>query len=194
MKTIPPQLAPFIEQRKITGRNTRELADFVLNAVNEPITALEATNLMAQLAERKYDYKYVSKILKELVANGRAVARVETDTERSTRANGRLTKGYNGMLYIGTADGSKYVPARTTAVLVPGVELGNSSSSSIKYNYTYEKKTKRKYKKRAVNPAGLPSKSKSLTGDINELVEQLIEARTSKLQSKLDRIAAILAE
>ena len=194
MKTIPPQLAPFIEQRKITGRNTRELADFVLNAVNEPITALEATNLMAQLAERKYDYNYVSKILKELVTDGRAVARVETDAERMTRANGRLAKGYNGMLYIGTADGSKHVPARKTPVLVPGVELGNSSDTSIKYNYTYEKKTKRKYKKRAVKPAGLPSKSTTLTGDINVLVEQLITARTSKLQSKLDRIAAILAE
>jgi hypothetical protein len=42
--------------------------------------------------------------------------------------------------------------------------------------------------------SGLPSKPKTMTGDVADLLEQLIATRTEKLQSKLDRIARILAE
>jgi hypothetical protein len=194
MKTIPVQLEPFIEARRARGKTTRDIVRFIVDATDVPLTALEVTNLAAQLNERVYDYNYITKILRELMADGLAISRIETNQERNIRANGRLVKGHNAALFIGTSTGRVAVPTRTVGIAVPGVALGQRSDG-IAYRYTH--KTKAGKKTRAstrVLVSGLPSKPKAMTGDVAELLEQLIATRTEKLQSKLDRIARILAE
>jgi len=56
MKTIPVQLEPFIEARRARGKTTRDIVRFIVDATDVPLTALEVTNLAAQLNERVYDY------------------------------------------------------------------------------------------------------------------------------------------
>ena len=194
MKTSPVQLQPFIEARRARGKTTRDIVQFIVDATDVPLTALEVTNLAAQLNERVYDYNYITKILRELIVDGLAISRIETDQERSTRSYGRLVKGHNATLFIGTSTGRTAVPTRTVGIAVPGVELGQKVDG---ITYRYKHKTKAGKKTRAstrVLVSGLPSKTTAMTGDVADLLEQLIAARTAKLQSKLDRITRILAE
>ena len=149
MKTIPVQLEPFIEARRARGKSTRDIVRFIVDATDVPLTALEVTNLAAQLNERVYDYNYITKILRELIADGLAISRIETNQERSIRANGRLVKGHNAALFLGTSTGRIVVPTRTIGIAVPGVALGQRSDG-IAYRYTHKTKAGKRHVHRLV--------------------------------------------
>jgi hypothetical protein len=167
-----------------TMSKPRQIVEFIVKAAKEPLTALEVTNIYAQLTERKAAYVNVKCILNTLVERGEIWARVETDEERSTRASGRKHKGYNSTLYWGLG---RTVPKRETPILVPGCELSGKRKPKIGYKKPVAKKSKKK-------SSGLPKAEKMQTDDVSVLLEQLIRSRTKDLQARVIELEKALTD
>lgn len=166
-----------------------ELIEFILNAAREPLTALEVTNIYAELTDRPAKYVNVKYTLNQLVNKRKIAARKESGPERKIRANGREILGPSSMLYWSQG---KVVPQRQTAVLVDGVELGSSVQPAVGYWADGKKPIKKSKSKK--KRSGLPRASKVQTGTVSEMLEQIISERTREMQARINELEKKLTD
>jgi hypothetical protein len=174
------------------AQNHIQLKDFVALALEDqiqPLTVAELTVLINRELNRNYDKSTIRLIMNELVAEKRAVVRIETLAERALRSEGRAVPGTPSAIYFSSLAGVHTPPARTVAIVVPGTELRSS----------FGRRPKAKKRGRPLGSKNRPTIPMPLTpvdskSTVELLIEQLVAERTRHIQAELDEANAKLAQ
>jgi hypothetical protein len=170
------------------AQNHIQLKDFVALALEDqtqPLTVAELTIFINRELQRNYDKSTIRLIMNELVAERRAVVRIETLAERALRSEGRSVPGTPSAIYFSALAGVHTPPARTVAIVVPGSELRS----------TFGRRPKGKKRGRPLGSKNRPTiampvktesqSSHSIEAMLEDLIERRVAARTYELESKL---------
>lgn len=157
----------------------KTLVSLVLESHTEPLSAREVHVAVQTLADRKIDNVSVRNALRRLEKDGLVASRVETAKERAIRYGGagaRQTSGPARLFAFG-----KTVPTRTQVEVIPGERLKAGG-----------RPTGRKNK---VRPARVAKVKTVQSFQVQDVIEALVQERTSKLQARVaeleDRLARI---
>ena len=172
---LPDRLIELNKQRLENKKTLLDLIELALVESNQPLTASELSHKLAQELQRDFDSNVVRVMLKELVSQGRVSTRVETSSERSTRAGGGRVRALHAMLFWAPAG---EVPERTVTEAVPGVTLSDRSGRPVGA----------KVKKKTVEE--VPASNEV----IDLLIERIVAERTADLTRRLEAAEAALVK
>lgn len=169
-----------------------QLKDFVALALEDqtqPLTVAELTIFVNRELQRNYDKSTIRLIMNELVAERRAVVRIETIAERALRSEGRSVPGTPSSIYFSALAGVQTPPKRTIAIVVPGSELRSTFGRRPK-----SKKRGRPLGSKNRPTIAMPVKPVDSKSTVELLIEQLVAERTRHIQAELDEANAKLAQ
>lgn len=172
-----PHLALAHEKKRELGEKTKDMVRLIVSGSDQPLTVMEIVRFFEVIDEREIHPTYVSQIANKLVDAGVFSVRVETELEHALRG------GYGNkcaMLYWGQPGG---VPTRTKGTIIDGVTTMNK----------IVKRNKKRKAKATKKTSGLVAAPKTMTGDVSEMIEALIAARTKELQARVNELEARLA-
>lgn len=184
--TKTPGYIKMLEAKQEKRIQTRAYVQGKLNDQLQPLTCTEIKLLIEKDTGRKIHDSFLRNILHEIVDLGGATVRIETDDERSLRANFKDPQGPNAALFFTTIYGDETPPARDEIEAIPGVFL-NAERSPYRRRRASAKAKAKIDSTKVVKPEPQPLST------IEALVEQLVSERTEKIRQELVEARAQLA-
>lgn len=189
--TTPAQLQPHISKLQQEAAQFREVVMMAIEDLAHPVTVAEVQKHVGMELNKEFNQPRIRFAFDALLADGRLLARLETDDERRLRFDGARPIAGKAILYY-PASLADHVPERTKVEVVAGTKLTGRGDWS-----TGSKKRKPAIRKPDVAASGAKPNTGSLTGmpslDAMEmLIEKIVEARHADLIKELNETKAQL--
>ena len=178
-RQMPPKFAALVEQRRMEGATTRSLLKAIVEKSDQPLSAAEVRFRFNKATGKNIDIPRVNMYLNLLVKAKQLSSRVETEQERTTRADGKPVRGMLARLY---SAGSS-VPKRTKTL--DDIILGDGKATPE----SQRKASKRWHEKSRTQPAGqyILTEVERVVSERNEL-----RARVAQLESILKQAQQVV--